>query len=62
MIQNIYKFKLTPKNVDLFFVSDANFVSHITQEYKLMEVRYNGADRDICAQEEGGKNRMENTA
>lgn len=36
----------------LFFMSDSKFVSHITQEYQMMEVRYNGVDRDIWAQEE----------
>jgi hypothetical protein len=48
--------------VGLFFISDAKIVSHITQEYKLMAVRYNGAERDIWAEGEGSNKRLENSA
>ena len=53
-----------PSYEGLFFISDAKFVSHTTQEYKLMEVRYkyNGAERDIWTQEEGSNKRLEDTA
>jgi len=46
----------------LFFISDAKFVSHVTQEYKLTEVTYNGAERDIWTQQEGSNERLEKTA
>jgi hypothetical protein len=48
--------------VGSFFTSDVQFVSHITQGYKLMEVRNNGAERDIWAQDEGSNKRVENIA